>query len=273
MKSFLKKYKSQRNQQGITLEEIHSRTKISLAHLKALEKGNFDILPSAYIRLFFRAYVTELGVDPDKAMVELDKLLGTETKKPVQEETKKAARPSNKDKSIKPVTIPKFGKQSRSNAIKGLVLLIIWIFAIIIIRKITITDSAASIPDSEIQMDEMSYFVRSDNLNTIFQEISTADKILEINPPYQAFISSTDKHFISVIVDSSVAEDFILVPDDPREFAFGSYLDIILNRGNGIELRINGESLDYDLSLPQPIRVTFRSDPFRVTVKHFSPLQ
>ncbi|MEE9189570.1 MAG: helix-turn-helix transcriptional regulator [Candidatus Neomarinimicrobiota bacterium] len=273
MKSFLKKYKAQRNQQGIKLEEIHSRTKISLAHLEALEQGNFDILPPAYIRLFFRAYVTEIGADPEAAMIELDKLLATDTKKPTPEEPKEVSRPNNKDKSNKTVTIHKFGKQNRSNLIKGLILLIIWIFAIIIIRKITLTDGIASIPDSDIQTGEMSYFLRSDNLNTSFQEISTADKFLEIDPPYQVLISSTDQHFISVTSDSSIPEDVILVPDNPREFAFGSYLDIILNRGNGIELHINGESLDYDLYLPQPIRVTFRSDPFRVTVKHFSPLQ
>jgi cytoskeletal protein RodZ len=273
MKSFLKKYKSQRNQQGITLEEIHSRTKISLTHLEALEQGNFDILPPAYTRLFFRAYVTEIGADPDAAMVDLDKLLSTDTKKLAPEEPKKVSKPSNLDKPNRTVTIPKFGKQNRSNAIKGLILLIIWIFAIIIIRKITVTDGATSIPDYDIQTDEMSYFVRLDNLNTSFQEISTADKFLEINPPYQVLISSTDKHFISVTADSSIPEDIILVPNNPREFAFGSYLDIILNRGNGIELRINGESLEYDLSLPQPIRITFRNNPFRVTVKNFSPLQ
>ena len=56
MSEFYKELKELRVERGIDLEEIHSRTKISVATLKAIEDGQFSQLPHTYIRLFVRAY-------------------------------------------------------------------------------------------------------------------------------------------------------------------------------------------------------------------------
>ena len=64
--------KDTRIQQGIELEEIHNRTKININFLMALENGDYDILPTPYIRLFLRAYGNEVGLDPEELIAQYE---------------------------------------------------------------------------------------------------------------------------------------------------------------------------------------------------------
>ena len=68
MAPFYEELKSLREKQGIDLEEIHNRTKINLESLKAIELGQFDILPTPYVRLFIKAYAIEIGGDTNETL-------------------------------------------------------------------------------------------------------------------------------------------------------------------------------------------------------------
>lgn len=53
-----------REQQGLELSEIASRTRVPLRHLEALEAGNYNSLPSrTYATGFIKAYARAIGVD------------------------------------------------------------------------------------------------------------------------------------------------------------------------------------------------------------------
>jgi cytoskeleton protein RodZ len=55
---------------GITIEEVHERTKIRVRYLRAIEDEEWGLLPgSAYARGFIRAYATLVGLDAE-ALVE-----------------------------------------------------------------------------------------------------------------------------------------------------------------------------------------------------------
>lgn len=59
--------KESREKQGMSLEELSKKTKISLHYLKALEDCRFNDLPHAevYQKNFVRAYVQALGLSPE----------------------------------------------------------------------------------------------------------------------------------------------------------------------------------------------------------------
>ena len=67
-KLFYNDLKSQREAQGLTLEEISEFTKIDIKFLIAIEDGDFSCLPSVYMRLFLRSYCQYISADPDKAL-------------------------------------------------------------------------------------------------------------------------------------------------------------------------------------------------------------
>jgi cytoskeletal protein RodZ len=60
------KLRRAREERGVPLREIASRTKISMTALEALERSEFKRLPGGIFgRALVRAYATEVGLDPD----------------------------------------------------------------------------------------------------------------------------------------------------------------------------------------------------------------
>ena len=76
---FYNRYKKFRIENNIDLKDISKRTKIDLKHLRALERGKFAEIPSIYVKLFFKAYINEIGVDVNEALIELDNFLNNKS--------------------------------------------------------------------------------------------------------------------------------------------------------------------------------------------------
>ena len=71
MASFGVRLKQEREQRGITLEEISSSTKIGTRMLVALEQDHFDQLPGGiFNKGFVRAYARVLGIDEEQAITD-----------------------------------------------------------------------------------------------------------------------------------------------------------------------------------------------------------
>ncbi len=65
--------KTQRQNLGLSLDEIFERTRIDPEFLKAFEAGNFDVLPRVYARLFLRTYARELNLDAQDILLCFEK--------------------------------------------------------------------------------------------------------------------------------------------------------------------------------------------------------
>jgi len=72
---FYNKYKKFRIENNIDLKDVSKRTKIDLKYLQAIERGKFAEIPPVYVKLFFKAYISEIGVDINEALLELDSFL------------------------------------------------------------------------------------------------------------------------------------------------------------------------------------------------------
>ena len=92
MAQFYKELKELRISKEISLEDLQSKTKINIKYLEAIESGNFEVLPTPYLRLFIRAYALEIGGDADRALEQLDSFIGVSSKsikssiKPIEKE-------------------------------------------------------------------------------------------------------------------------------------------------------------------------------------------
>lgn len=73
---FYQQLKQLRVAQGFELADITATTRIDSRFLKALEEGEFDILPMTYIRLFLRSYCEFIGSDYESAVLELEAVTG-----------------------------------------------------------------------------------------------------------------------------------------------------------------------------------------------------
>lgn len=68
IREFADALRAQREAQGLTLDEIFTRTRINPELLEAIETGHFDILPPTYVRLFLKTYAREIGLDVEEVI-------------------------------------------------------------------------------------------------------------------------------------------------------------------------------------------------------------
>ena len=81
--------KTQRENLGLSIDEIFERTRIAPGFLQAFEDGNFDVLPRAYARLFLKTYARELDLDVQDILTRFEKIIVTQSAPPpVQAPTK-----------------------------------------------------------------------------------------------------------------------------------------------------------------------------------------
>ena len=68
MREFASELRTHREASGMSLEELFDRTRINPEYLRAIETGNYDILPEIYVRLFLKKYAQEVGLDVEETL-------------------------------------------------------------------------------------------------------------------------------------------------------------------------------------------------------------
>lgn len=77
MQQIARQLKEAREEQGITLEMLHQRTKIRIRYLQAIETGAFHLVPGqVYLKGFIRSYARVVGVDAEPLLKEYDQTSG-----------------------------------------------------------------------------------------------------------------------------------------------------------------------------------------------------
>ena len=71
-KYFFSNFSSIREKKEITLEDIVKKTKLQKNYIIAIEKGKFDILPKAYVKLFLKTYTKFLDLDTQQILNSYD---------------------------------------------------------------------------------------------------------------------------------------------------------------------------------------------------------
>jgi cytoskeletal protein RodZ len=75
MSEFGSTFKARREAKGLSLEQIATETRISTRFLQAIERDDFQVLPGGiFSRGFVRAYAEVLGMDPDKAVADFERI-------------------------------------------------------------------------------------------------------------------------------------------------------------------------------------------------------
>jgi len=72
MKAFGDELKRARAARAMSLSDIADATLINVKYLEAIEQGNVEILPEAYVRAFIREYAASVGLDPADTMRRFD---------------------------------------------------------------------------------------------------------------------------------------------------------------------------------------------------------
>lgn len=290
MTNFYEKYKKLRQDQKIELVDIENRTKINIKYLKAIETGDFDLIHEPYIRLFLRAYINEIGSDPDVALSELSEFVlkkeGHESKeskiedsdkRTSKEETKEVPSPVRKFNKFKDISSVTEKKKSNSrsilspNLIRGILFIVAWVVAIIIIRNITLsTEEDNSDLQTNNLIENITNYINFEQLQADFLEVSSQQSVIDQSLPLIVKIVTTKALGIVSVKDSTDVTSTPLTSGDQKTFSFDKSLDILLHHSDGVTVFINGEKIQDIRSQQTPVQLIFSYEPKSITIKHFS---
>jgi len=291
MENFFEKYKKLRENQKIDLTDIEKRTKIHIKYLTAIEAGRFDKLLDPYRRLFLRAYISEIGADPDLAVGELTEYLlkkdipqtkvpeATEQEKNIPEEKKiDIPIPSEKKlEKLRDITLGLDKKRTNTqtiispNLIKGALFLVFWVIIIIVIRNITLdTNNDELISQPNQLSSNIASIINFEQLKTDFIEVSSQQTVIEQSLPFIIKVVSKKTLGILAAQDSLEIKSFIISAGDQKTFSFDTNIDILLNHTDGVNTYVNGAKVQDITQQPTPVRLIFSGNPKSVTIKHYS---
>ena len=275
MAQFYKELKDLRISKEISLEDLEKKTKINVKYLNAIEQGDFDILPTPYLRLFIRAYAVEIGGDAERALEQLDSFVGnnrpTAPTSPIKN--------TDKDESKLDENFSFFNLLSESNLklrndiLKVSLLSFLFIFSIIIIKNISSETGSLNTNSSQSAYKNQIKVIDDEELLLNYAEDKFIEKSLSTEPPF--FLSVNANSELSMIIEQDTIDTYteLLYPGTEINLqGFISKAKIIFSNTDKIKARLNGEELSIIENYPHPLKLIIQSSPPSISIRLFTPL-
>jgi cytoskeletal protein RodZ len=222
--------RDERLRQGLTLDDISQRTRISLHSLEAIEAEGFDRLPGlVFVRNFVRLYALELRLDPEDLVSRLPRVDIASAPMPVP-----PAR-SGRDKwdpRLSAALASFLWLATAGGAGTGA-----WYYFNHYGRHILTTVSAAPAPaPSTVKKDAAP--------QAQMQQAGTQAESFDSNRPVQVILTAHDVVWVQVSADGHTAFVGTLHPNDTRTVAADAQVKILTGNAGGLDISLNGKPLD-----------------------------
>jgi cytoskeletal protein RodZ len=236
MTNFGASFKKARESKGISLDQVATDTRISTRFLSAIENEEFHLLPGGiFNRGFVRAYAERVGINPDQAVADYERLSG-----------------GGRDGTDTPVlatTIPRKGNRFLYPVAAGLLALVITIFYIVNREGVQPAQKALPPPAPTNAAPEPTQ--PAPPAQTIPAEtkpeapIATAPEPAPLSKPQNLTvdIEAREETWIKVKADgSSVNSGEVLQPGMTRKFTAQDSIAISIGNAGGLTLKINDQT-------------------------------
>ena len=275
MAQFYKELKDLRVSKEISLEDLESKTKINVKYLNAIEQGDFDILPTPYLRLFIRAYAIEIGGNAERALEQLDSFVGNNRSTAATSQIKNTDKEENKiDDNFSFLNLLSDSNlKLRNDILKVSVLSILFIFSIIIIKNISGEDESLNTNPSQNAYKNEIKIIDDEELLINYAEDKFIEKSLNMEPPF--FLSVNANSELSMLIEQDTIDTYteLLYPGTEINLqGFISKAKIIFSNTDNIKARLNGEELSIIENYPHPLKLIIQSSPPSISIRLFTPL-
>ena len=250
------------------MKDIAKRTKIDLKYLQALERGKFAEIPPVYVKLFFKAYINEIGVDINEALSEIDSFLNQKPKN----KTLKFI-PDERNQSLN-----FFKKVNSENLFNSSVFIGIASFILILLLSFSLNSN------SQISQKDLENELRITKSDLIEFYSLRSEEVLSI----ESILNPVTIRFKSNV------ENYIHFYDNFSGKEFFIFEDSLNNQSNTFTEQWNGQertflianTVDYELILfsensyedfskniinDYPVEVILKSNPYTITIKKYLP--
>ncbi len=251
---FSEELKKHREEVGLSIQQIASKTRIDKKYLEFMEQGNFSFLPELYVKSFIREYASVVNLDPEETIRKYQ--LAKEGKLKSDLESEKKIEPEIiEEKKFNPTKIKSETKsfvdenittqnQNQTNKKNGNLIIIssaVLVLLIIFIAYFFITSQNEIIieetPFEEIRNQDSERFVESsENIEDSYSS-STDSLSLEL--------FSKDTTWVYLILDNSTVNEFILYPNSRKIIKAKSIFEGTIGNSGSTILKLNDKNLDF----------------------------
>ena len=265
---FYNKYKKFRIENNIDLKDISKRTKIDLKYLQAIERGKFAEIPPVYVKLFFKAYISEIGIDIDEALLELDSFLN-------QKNNAKSLK-FVPDEGTKKSNL--FKKINSENLFNSTVFIGIASFLLILMLSFSL-NSNSNISQKDLENELR--ITKSDLIEFYSIRSEEVLSIDDISIPVTIRFKSNIENYIN-LYDNFSGKEFFIFDEN-----MGNQSNTFTEQWNGEEKSfLIANTVEYELIFFSdnsyqdfskniindfPVEIILKSNPFTITIKKYLP--
>jgi cytoskeletal protein RodZ len=231
MENFCEHLKAQREEKKIRLSDVAIQTRISVKFLEAIEAGNFEILPTTYIRAFIRDYAKAVGLDPDETIKRFDMHMESLKAASKQPEAPESAVHKSKAPFPGPINLTKPQKLAASAA--GFAILIALCYLAFSPGKKQPADNNTDINNYENIEDV--YHRKFDSAYAASATL-TATK----SDSSRLALSATDTVWVNIVIDDGKTYDLIMKPGNRFMFWGKRKFNMTIGNAGGLLIALNG---------------------------------
>jgi cytoskeleton protein RodZ len=226
-----------RESQNISLEDLSIATRISVRFLKAIEDGNFSVLPQTYIRAFIRDYANEVGLNPDSIIKVYERVIAPFPAAPENTKSASVAVPPVK------VRLPR-RKGATQSAILIVTILILTgalVVAVLFVNKLPKNDVKEIPFQNVIEEREKSENFKRDTTRLIGPELPPKDSLYSYIAADSLVLvaTATESAWISIVSDDKVRKEILLLPNKSAQWKAAMQFKITVGNAGSTIFKLN----------------------------------
>lgn len=224
--------------QEISLEDISSTTRINIKFLKAIEEGNFSLLPQTYIRAFIRTYAAQVGLDPVRMV------------KKYEQQATPGTPPSSFQDLISPVKV-RLPKQKGASQITVLIIIsVIIIIGLVFTLSVIKNNKVEKVKETPFQeftqKTETKPEMKIDSLFLPEAQVPSGTPQTTTNAELDSLIlnvSATENAWISVIVDEKTKKEILLYAQKSIQYKAANQFRITVGNAGATVIKLNNYTI------------------------------
>jgi cytoskeletal protein RodZ len=232
----------ERESRQISLQDISAATRINVRFLEAIENGQFDVLPEAYIRAFVREYAEAVGLEPEGVLTKLDASMGKGPEPPASTPVVTPEEPAApKEATPWRPPVPDFRSLlSLQNVVLAVLALVAVVLIVSTVRWGADGESSGTV--SEIPFDKV---VEESEASSHTQAGGQALPGVKAPKPDSLVleVQTRDSVWMRLIVDRGDTSEYLFSPGRARNWVAENRFVLTVGNPRAAEFRLNGVPL------------------------------
>lgn len=250
LQKFAQFLKQSREEREIPIEQISKRTKIDIKYLKALEEGDFSVMPEVYIRAFLKSIAETIGINPDQILTKYE--IAKKGDSEIDEdsiEKSEAKLKITKEKKLEFVSANLFDERklsaNKSVYIKYLFIIIPILLIVLITAYLLFFSGGETVIVKETSFDEV-LSTESERYKLTNEESTLA---FYSEDSLNLVLTAKDTVWIRALIDDVKQTEFFLRPAEKKRLIANTNYKLLIGNIPGIEFSLNNKDISLDSSM------------------------